>query len=49
MKEIETVLGNPGKDDDIMDLTRDYLELKRDLDSKTEEWAELSEKLEAYE
>ncbi len=49
MKAIETVLANPGKDDDVMDLTRDYLELKRDLDAKTEEWAEVSEKLEAFE
>lgn len=49
MKAIETVLANPGKDDDVMELTRDYLELKRDLDAKTEEWAELSEKLEAFE
>ncbi len=49
MKAIETVLANPGKDDDVMELTRDYLELKRDLDAKTEEWAEVSEKLEAFE
>ena len=49
MKAIETILANPGKDDDVMDLTRDYLELKRDLDAKTDEWAEVSEKLEAFE
>lgn len=41
MKQIETVLQSPGKGDDIMELTREYLELKRDLDSKTEEWGEL--------
>ena len=27
-----------GADDDIMELTRQYLELKRDLDAKTDEW-----------
>lgn len=45
MKKIETVLANPGKDDDIMELTRTYLEHKRDLDAMTEEWAELSEQI----
>lgn len=44
-KELEAVLGNPGQGDDIMELTRTYLENKRELDSKTDEWAELSEKL----
>jgi len=38
MQEIESVLSAPGPKDDIMDLTRQYLELKRDLDAKTEEW-----------
>ena len=32
---------NPGPEDDIMDLTREYLELKRDLDAKTDEWVAL--------
>lgn len=41
MKEIEAVLSAPGPDDDVMDLTRDYLECKRDLDAKTEEWGTL--------
>ena len=41
MKEIETVLAAPGPSDDIMELTREYLECKRDLDAKTEEWASL--------
>ena len=41
MKAIETTLAAPGPDDDIMDLTREYLELKRDLDAKTEEWGKL--------
>ena len=44
-KELEAVLGNPGQGDDILELTRTYLENKRELDSKTDEWAELSEKL----
>ena len=38
MKNIEAVLANPGPQDDIMELTREYLELKRDLDAKTDEW-----------
>ena len=41
MKAIETVLAAPGPSDDIMELTREYLELKRDLDAKTDEWASL--------
>ena len=46
MAEIEKVLGNPGPKDDIMDLTAEYLNLKRDMDAYTEEWATLSEQLE---
>ena len=42
LKEIETVLSAPGKDDDIIELTREYLEVKRSLDNKTEEWYEYS-------
>ncbi len=45
MKEIEKVLSNPSKDDDIMELTRTYLEHKRGLDHKTAEWESLMEKL----
>ena len=45
MKKVESVLSSPGKDDDVMELTRQYMEYKRDLDAKTEEWAELSEKI----
>ena len=41
MKDIESVLSAPGEGDDIMELTRSYLECKRDLDAKTEEWGEL--------
>ena len=41
MAEIEKVLAAPTPDVDIMDLTRNYLELKRDLDTKMEEWASL--------
>ena len=47
MKKIEAVLANPGPDDDIMELTRAYLEHKRDLDARTEEWAELSEQMDS--
>ena len=43
MKEIESVLSAPGEGDDIMELTRQYLECKRDLDAKTGEWYELSD------
>ena len=46
MAEIESVLMNPGPDDDIMDLTRAYLENKRELDFKMEEWEKLNEQLE---
>ena len=45
MKEIESVLSNPGEKEDIMELTRTYLENKRELDAKTEEWASLVESL----
>ena len=41
MKEIEKVLAAPTEKDDIMELTRTYLECKRDLDAKTEEWGSL--------
>ena len=43
MKEIETVLASPSEGDAILDLTREYLECKRDLDAKTEEWGSLIE------
>lgn len=43
MKKIEAVLSAPGEGDDIMELTREYLELKRDLDTKTQEWERLVE------
>lgn len=46
MKEIENVLANPSPSDDYMELTREFLEKKRDLDAMTDEWAELSESLE---
>jgi len=41
MKEIEGVLSSPKEGDDIYELTRSYLECKRDLDAKTEEWGSL--------
>ena len=43
MKEIEALLASPSEKDDIMELTREYLECKRDVDAKTEEWAGLQE------
>ena len=45
MAEIEAVLMNPGPGDDIMELTRAYLENKRELDFKMEEWEKLNESL----
>ena len=45
MKSIESVLAAPGPSDDILELTREYLELKRDLDAKTDEWATLMEEM----
>lgn len=47
MKEIEKILSNPSSSDDIMELTREYLENKRDLDHKTSEWESLMEKLDS--
>ena len=41
MAAIESILSAPGEQDDIMELTREYLECKRDLDAKTEEWGSL--------
>lgn len=46
MAEIEAVLSNPGPGDDVMELTRAYLENKRELDFKMEEWEKLNELLE---
>lgn len=43
MKAIEIILAKPGEGDDIMELTREYLELKRDVDAYMEEWISLSE------
>ena len=45
MKELVTVLAAPKPSDYIMELTRQYLEYKRDLDMKTEEWEKLVEDL----
>ncbi len=45
MAVIETILANPSENDDIMELTREYLELKRGLDDQTGEWTELMEQL----
>ena len=43
MKEIEAVLAAPSPNDDIMELTREYLECKRDNDAWTDEWTTLME------
>jgi len=47
MKEIEAVLISPGPEDDVMELTRSYLENKRELDFKMAEWEQLNEQLES--
>ncbi|MDD6150965.1 MAG: ABC-F family ATP-binding cassette domain-containing protein [Bacteroidales bacterium] len=47
MSEIEKVLSAPDDDVDIMELTRSYLELKRDLDAWSGEWEELFVQLES--
>ena len=44
--EIERVLANPGKSDDIMELTREFLENKRDIDAFTSEWSDVAGQLE---
>jgi len=41
MKGIEAILAQPREQDDLMELTRTYLECKRDLEAKTEEWYKL--------
>ena len=46
MGEIEKMLAQPGEKDDVMELTREYLEFKRALDAHTEEWTSLMEQLE---
>ncbi len=47
LKGLEKILADPGPSDDIMELTRQYLEFKRDLDSMTKEWEDLVETLES--
>ena len=46
MGEIEALLVNASEKDDIMELTREYLELKMALEADTDEWTTLMEKLE---
>lgn len=43
MAAIEKILSAPTEKDDVMELTRDYLEKKRDLDARTAEWEKLME------
>ena len=45
MAAIEAVLSNPSEKDDVLELTRSYLELKRECEGKTEVWASLMESL----
>ena len=43
MAAIEKILSAPTEKDDVMELTRDYLEKKRDLDARTAEWEKIME------
>ena len=43
LKEIESTLCDPSENDDIMALTAKYLQVKEELDAKTEEWCEISD------
>ena len=43
MKEVENELSAPTDKTDIMELTRQYLEFKRDMDTKMEEWIALED------
>ena len=43
---VEILQESRKENDDIMELTRSYLECQRDLDAKTAEWGELLEKQE---
>ena len=45
MQIIEKILANPGNNEDIYELTREYLELKLALDSQTDEWTTLMEQI----
>ena len=46
MKDIEVHLADPKDGDDVMELTRSYLEYKRELDYKMDEWEKLSASIE---
>ena len=41
MSDIETRLSTPGEGNDVMELTNSYVEYKRELENKTEEWGGL--------
>ena len=47
MKNIEKELAAPGPEHDIMELTREYLELKRDQETMTGEWEKLVESIDS--
>ena len=46
LAEIEKILANPGNNDDILDLTREYLETQRSRDAFMDEWTTLMEQME---
>ena len=45
MKKLEEKLSAPRDGDDVIELTRSYLEDKRILDAYTQEWSSLVEKI----
>ena len=45
LRRIEKILSSPAEGDDVMELTRTYLEAKRDEESYTAEWERLSEQI----
>ena len=45
MAAIEKILSAPTEKDDVIELTREYLEKKRDLDTRTAEWEKLMEEI----
>ncbi len=48
IKVIEIMLANPGKNNDILKSTRQYLEYKRELDAKISEWDIIVDKINKF-
>lgn len=48
IKVIEIMLANPGKNNDILKSTRQYLEYKRELDAKISEWDIIVDKINEF-